>query len=97
MLDARTEPWGVEVTVVEIKDMALPENLKRAMAKEAEAELVASEKLSEAAEILSAEPVSLQLRTLRTLKGISIEKNSTIVFPVELLTGMKSLFFRAPE
>ena len=89
MLDDRTEPWGVEVTVVEIKDMALPENLKRAMAEEAEAELVASEKLSEAEEILSAEPVLLQLRTLRTLKGISIEKNSTIVLPVELLTGMK--------
>jgi regulator of protease activity HflC (stomatin/prohibitin superfamily) len=109
MLDAQTEPWGIEVTVVEIKDILLPDNLKRAMAKEAEAErekrakiiaaegeLVASEKLSEAARVLSTAPVSIQLRTLQTLAEISIEKNSTIVFPVEFLTGMKSLFTGAP-
>jgi regulator of protease activity HflC (stomatin/prohibitin superfamily) len=109
MLDAQTESWGVEVTVVEIKDIVLPDNLKRAMAKEAEAErekrakiiaaegeLVASVKLSEAAKVLSTEPVSVQLRTLQTLAEISIEKNSTIIFPVELLAGMKSLFLSAP-
>ena len=110
MLDAQTEPWGIEVTVVEIKDIVLPDNLKRAMAKEAEAErekrakiiaaegeLVASEKLSQAARVLSSAPVSVQLRTLQTLAEISVEKNSTIVFPVEFLTGMKSLFLTAPE
>ena len=110
MLDAQTEPWGIEVTVVDIKDIVLPDNLKRAMAKEAEAErekrakiiaaegeLVASEKLSEAAGVLSSAPVSVQLRTLQTLAEISVEKNSTIVFPVEFLTGMKSLFLTAPE
>lgn len=105
LLDAQTEPWGVVVTVVEIKDIILPDNMKRAMAKEAEAErekrakiiaaegeLVASEKLSEAARVLAVEPVSVQLRTLQTLAEISVEKNSTIIFPVELLTGMTSLF-----
>lgn len=105
LLDQQTEPWGIVVTVVEIKDIILPENLKRAMAKEAEAErekrakiiaaegeLVASAKLTEAAIVLSKEPVSVQLRTLQTLAEISIEKNSTIIFPVELLTGMASLF-----
>lgn len=105
LLDAQTEPWGVVVTVVEIKDIILPDNMKRAMAKEAEAErekrakiiaaegeLVASEKLSEAAKVLAQEPVSVQLRTLQTLAEISVEKNSTIIFPVELLTGMASLF-----
>lgn len=105
MLDAQTESWGVVVTVVEIKDIVLPENLKRAMAREAEAErekrakiiaaegeLVASKKLTEAAQILSGEPFALQLRTLQTLAEISIEKNSTIIFPVEFLTGMKPLF-----
>jgi len=105
LLDAQTEPWGVVVTVVEIKDIILPDNMKRAMAKEAEAErekrakiiaaegeLVASEKLSEAAKVLAGEPVSVQLRTLQTLAEISVEKNSTIIFPVELLTGMASLF-----
>lgn len=107
MLDAQTEPWGVVVTVVEIKDIVLPENLKRAMAREAEAErekrakiiaaegeLVASKKLSEAAAVLSTEPYSLQLRTLQTLAEISTEKNSTIVFPTEFLTGMKTMFDR---
>ena len=104
LLDAQTEPWGVVVTVVEIKDIILPDNLKRAMAKEAEAErekrakiiaaegeLVASQKLSEAAKILSTQPISVQLRTLQTLAEIAVEKNSTIVFPVEFLTGMKSM------
>jgi regulator of protease activity HflC (stomatin/prohibitin superfamily) len=105
MLDAQTEPWGVVVTIVEIKDIVLPDNLKRAMAREAEAErekrakiiaaegeLVASQKLAEAATILNREPVSLHLRTLQTLAEISIEKNSTIIFPVEFLAGMKPLY-----
>ncbi len=110
LLDAQTEPWGVVVTIVEIKDITLPDNLKRAMAKEAEAErekrakiiaaegeLVASQKLSEAAAILSKQPVSLQLRTLQTLAEIAVEKNSTIVFPVEFLTGLKPLYGPPPK
>ena len=110
MLEAHIWPWGGEVTVVDTKDIVVPDNLTRAMAKEAEierekrakiiaaeGERVASEKLSEAAKVLSSAPVSIQLRTLQTLAEISIEKNSTIVFPVEFLTGMKSLFLEAPE
>jgi len=101
IIDLQTEPWGIIVTVVELKDITLPENLKRAMAKEAEAErekrakiiaaegeFVASQKLSEAAAILATQPISVQLRTLQTLSEIAVEKNSTIVFPTEFLTGL---------
>jgi len=101
IIDLQTEPWGIIVTVVELKDITLPENLKRAMAKEAEAErekrakviaadgeFIASQKLSEAAAILATQPISVQLRTLQTLSEIAVEKNSTIVFPTEFLTGL---------
>ena len=99
VIDAHTEPWGVEVTAVEIKDITLPENMQRAMAKEAEAErerrakIVAAQgefeaavKLGEAADIISAHPVALQLRTLQTMAEISVEKNSTIIFPAQFMT-----------
>lgn len=99
VIDAHTEPWGVQVTAVEIKDITLPENMQRAMAKEAEAErerrakIVAAEgefqaavKLGEAADIISAHPVALQLRTLQTMAEISVEKNSTIIFPAQFMT-----------
>lgn len=99
VIDAHTEPWGAEVTAVEIKDITLPENMQRAMAKEAEAErerrakIVAAEgefqaavKLGEAADIISKHPVALQLRTLQTMAEISVEKNSTIIFPAQFMT-----------
>ena len=99
VIDAHTEPWGVQVTVVEIKDIALPENMQRAMAKEAEAErerrakivaaegeFQAAEKLSLAADLISQHPVALQLRTLQTMAEISVEKNSTIIFPAQFMT-----------
>lgn len=99
VIDSHTEPWGVQVTAVEIKDIQLPENMQRAMAKEAEAErerrakIVAAEgefqaavKLGEAADIISSHPVALQLRTLQTMAEISVEKNSTIIFPAQFMT-----------
>ena len=99
VIDAHTEPWGVEVTAVEIKDITLPDNMQRAMAKEAEAErerrakIVAAQgefeaavKLGEAADIISMHPVALQLRTLQTMAEISVEKNSTIIFPAQFMT-----------
>ncbi len=102
VIDAHTEPWGVEVTAVEIKDIALPENMQRAMAKEAEAErerrakIVAAEgefqaavKLGQAADIISAHPVALQLRTLQTMAEISVEKNSTIIFPAQFMSTVQ--------
>lgn len=102
VIDAHTEPWGAQVTAVEIKDIALPENMQRAMAKEAEAErerrakIVAAEgefqaavKLGEAADIITKHPVALQLRTLQTMAEISVEKNSTIIFPAQFMTTVK--------
>jgi len=102
VIDAHTEPWGAQVTAVEIKDIFLPENMQRAMAKEAEAErerrakIVAAEgefqaaaKLGQAADLISAHPVALQLRTLQTMAEISIEKNSTIIFPAQFMTTVE--------
>ena len=99
VIDSHTEPWGAEVTAVEIKDITLPDNMQRAMAKEAEAErerrakIVAAEgefqaaqKLGEAADLISKHPVALQLRTLQTMAEISVEKNSTIIFPAQFMT-----------
>lgn len=99
VIDAHTEPWGTQVTAVEIKDIVLPENMQRAMAREAEAErerrakIVAAEgefqaavKLGEAADIIAAHPVALQLRTLQTMAEIATEKNSTIIFPAQFMT-----------
>jgi regulator of protease activity HflC (stomatin/prohibitin superfamily) len=100
IIDSQTDPWGVKVSSVEVKHVDLPEIMQRAMARQAEAErekrakiihadgeLQASQKLSEAAEIFSRNPITLQLRYLQTLSDIASEKNSTIVFPlpIELL------------
>lgn len=94
IIDEQTEPWGVKVTIVEIKDVELPQIMQRAMARQAEAErekrakvihaegeLQASRQLAEAADIIAHEPVTLQLRYLQTLTEIATEKNSTILFP----------------
>ena len=102
VIDAHTEPWGTQVTAVEIKDITLPKNMQRAMAKEAEAErerrakIVAAEgefqaavKLGEAADIITAHPVALQLRTLQTMAEIATEKNSTIIFPAQFMTTVQ--------
>ena len=102
VIDSHTEPWGVQVTAVEIKDIILPDNMQRAMAKEAEAErerrakivaaqgeFQAAEKLGQAADLIAAHPVALQLRTLQTMAEISIEKNSTIIFPAQMMTTVK--------
>ena len=95
IIDEQTDPWGVKVSVVEVKDVELPQSIQRAFARQAEAErerrakiinaegeLQASEKLSQAAKVLSQYSVSIQLRFLQTLKEIAAEQNSTIVFPV---------------
>jgi regulator of protease activity HflC (stomatin/prohibitin superfamily) len=102
VIDGHTEPWGAEVTVVEIKDITLPDNMQRAMAKEAEAErerrakIVAAEgefqaavKLGEAADIIALHPVALQLRTLQTMTEIATEQNSTIIFPAQFMTTVQ--------
>lgn len=102
VIDTHTEPWGVQVTAVEIKDISLPDTMQRAMAKEAEAErekrakIIAAEgemqssaKLAEAADIISAHPVALQLRTLQTMSEIAVEKNSTIIFPAQFMTTVQ--------
>ena len=102
VIDLHTEPWGTQVTAVEIKDIELPDNMQRAMAKEAEAErerrakIVAAEgeyqaavKLGEAADIITQHPVALQLRTLQTMAEISVEKNSTIIFPAQFMSTVQ--------
>lgn len=102
VIDEHTEPWGAQVTAVEIKDIVLPDNMQRAMAKEAEAErerrakivaaegeMQAAKKLGEAADVISAHPVALQLRTLQTMAEISVEKNSTIIFPAQFMSTVQ--------
>lgn len=101
ILDVHTEPWGIKVTKVEVKQVDLPQEMQRAIARQAEAErerrakiinadgeFQASEKLSEAASILAREPITITLRYLQTLAEIGTERNTTIVFPIpiELLT-----------
>ena len=96
-INAQTEPWGVQVKVVEIKDVEIPQAMQRAMAREAEAErdrrakiinahgeLQASEELGQAAEILSRNPASLQLRYLQTLLELGADQKSTVVFPLPM-------------
>ncbi len=96
-IDAQTEPWGVHVRVVEIKDVEIPEAMQRAMAREAEAErerrakiinargeLQAADELRQAADILSGNPASLQLRYLQTLLELGADQNSTVVFPLPM-------------
>ena len=94
IIDEQTEPWGIKVNIVEIKDVELPQSMQRAMARQAEAErekrakiihaegeFQASKRLADAADIISREPVTLQLRYLQTLTEIAVEKNSTLIFP----------------
>jgi regulator of protease activity HflC (stomatin/prohibitin superfamily) len=97
ILDQHTDPWGVKVSSVEVKQVDLPPDMQRAMAKQAEAErekrakivhaageLEASEKLAMAAEVIAKEPVTITLRYLQTLTEIASEKNSTIIFPLPI-------------
>jgi len=97
IIDAQTEPWGIKVTLVEVKHVDLPQEMQRAMAKQAEAErerrakvihatgeFQASKTLAKAAEIMAEHPQSLQLRYLQTLSEIATENNSTIVFPLPI-------------
>jgi regulator of protease activity HflC (stomatin/prohibitin superfamily) len=97
ILDTHTDPWGIKVALVELKGVDLPESMQRAMARQAEAErekrakvihaqgeFEASERLSEAAAVISSQPVALQLRYLQTLTEIGMEKNTTIVFPLPI-------------
>ncbi len=97
ILDQRTDPWGIKVSAVEVKHVDLPPDMQRAMARQAEAErekrakiihaageLEASEKLSQAAEVIAVQPVAITLRYLQTLTEIASEKNSTIIFPLPI-------------
>jgi regulator of protease activity HflC (stomatin/prohibitin superfamily) len=97
IIDEHTDPWGVKVSIVEIKDVELPETMRRSMAAQAEAErerrakiihadgeFQASARLAEAGAIIAKEPVTLQLRYLQTLTEIASEKNSTIIFPLPI-------------
>ena len=97
ILDQHTDPWGIKVSLVEIKGVDLPENMQRAMARQAEAErekqakiihaqgeLEASKTLSDAANTIATQPVALQLRYLQTLTEIGVEKNTTIIFPLPI-------------
>ena len=106
ILDQRTDPWGIKVSAVEVKHVDLPENMQRAMARQAEAErekrakiihaegeFQASTQLAKAADVISANSVTLQLRYLQTLTEIAAEKNSTIIFPVPI-DLLKSLLDR---
>ena len=97
IIDEHTDPWGVKVSTVEIKEVELPETMRRSMAAQAEAErerrakiihaegeYQASEKLAQAAEVIAKEPVTLQLRYLQTLTEIATERNSTLIFPIPI-------------
>jgi len=97
IVDEQTEPWGVKVSIVEVKDVELPDTMKRAMARQAEAErerrakiihaqgeMQASTELAKAANIIGSEPATIQLRYLQTLTEIAVEKNSTIIFPIPI-------------
>jgi regulator of protease activity HflC (stomatin/prohibitin superfamily) len=104
ILDEATEKWGIYVSNVELKDIQLPDSMQRAMAKEAEAErekrakIIAAEgeqlsaaKLGEAADIIAAHPIALQLRNLQVLNEIAAEKNSTIIFPAQFMDTIQSI------
>jgi len=104
IIDKHSEPWGVQITAVEIKDIRLPETMQRAMARQAEAErdkrakIIASEgeflsasKLGEAADVIAAHPVALQLRNLQVLNEIASEKNSTIIFPAQFMATINDI------
>ena len=109
IIDSRTDQWGIEVSAVEVKDVDLPKEMQRAMARQAEAErerrakvinaegeLQASEKLTEAARIIGTQPAAIQLRYLQTVTEIASEKNSTTIFPlpIELLGAFGDIYRR---
>src|ERR671918_584701 len=104
ILETTTTEWGVEVTLVELKDIQLPDSMKRAMAKQAEAErekrakIIAAEgealaagELAHASDVMMAHPLALQLRNLQTLVEISVDKNSTVIFPAPLMSTIQEL------
>jgi regulator of protease activity HflC (stomatin/prohibitin superfamily) len=104
ILDVQTEEWGVEVTVVELKDIQLPDTMKRAMARQAEAErekrakIIAAEgealaagELAHASDVMMAHPLALQLRNLQSLVEIGVDKNTTVVFPAPLMSTIQEL------
>jgi regulator of protease activity HflC (stomatin/prohibitin superfamily) len=104
ILDIQTEEWGIKVTTVELKDIQLPDTMKRAMARQAEAErekrakIIAAEgealaagELAHASDVMMAHPLALQLRNLQTLVEIAVDKNSTVVFPAPLMSTIQEL------
>lgn len=104
ILDVQTEEWGAAVLVVEMRDIALPDTMRRAMAKQAEAErekrakIIASEgeamaagKLAEASDVMMEHPLALQLRNLQTLVELGVDKNSTVIFPSPLMSTIEEL------
>jgi regulator of protease activity HflC (stomatin/prohibitin superfamily) len=104
ILDVQTEEWGVEVTVVELKDIQLPDSMQRAMARQAEAErekrakiiaaqgeALAAGELGRASDVMMAHPLALQLRNLQTLAEIAVDRNSTVVFPAPLMSTIGEL------
>jgi regulator of protease activity HflC (stomatin/prohibitin superfamily) len=104
ILDVQTEEWGIQVTVVELRDIQLPDVLQRAIARQAEAErekrakIIAAEgeslaagELANASDVMMAHPLALQLRNLQTLVEISVDKNSTVVFPAPLMSTIQEL------
>jgi regulator of protease activity HflC (stomatin/prohibitin superfamily) len=112
VIDDLTNPWGVKVTLVEVKDVELPETMRRAMARQAEAErerrakvihaqgeFEAAQKLSDAAEVLETHPAAMQLRVLSTMAEVASERNSTLIFPlpVELLRWAETSMARADQ
>ena len=104
ILDVQTEEWGIKVTVVELRDIQLPESMQRAMARQAEAErekrakiiaaegeALAADQLGVAADIMMAHPVALQLRNLQSLVEIGVDKNTTVVFPSPIMSTIEEL------
>jgi regulator of protease activity HflC (stomatin/prohibitin superfamily) len=97
IIDQQTEPWGIKVSIVEVRDVELPQSMQRAMARQAEAErekrakiihaegeFQASQQLARAADVINQNPITIQLRYLQTLTEIGAEKNTTIVFPLPI-------------
>ena len=104
ILDVQTEEWGIKVTVVELRDIQLPESMQRAMARQAEAErekrakiiaaqgeALAAGELAAASDVMMAHPLALQLRNLQTLVEVAVDKNSTVVFPAPLMSTIAEL------
>src|SRR5215216_3304085 len=82
IIDEATSPWGIKVSIVEVKDVEIPSDMQRAMARQAEGEFQASQRLADAADVMSRSPISVQLRYLQTLLEIGAENSTTIVFPI---------------